>query len=91
MRHGPRVGPGSSGVCPNAACISMRLPLPLPLPLLQEAGAKISDALGNPLDFTQGRFFPFLNGGIVAATPALHAQIIAAIAKITAAEQAQQQ
>lgn len=29
----------------------------------------ISDAAGNPLDFSQGRFFPWLNGGIVAATP----------------------
>lgn len=35
----------------------------------QEAGAVISDAAGNPLDFSQGRFFPWLHGGIVAATP----------------------
>lgn len=51
-------------------------------PILQEAGAVISDALGNPLDFSQGRFFPDLNGGIVAATPSMHRAIMAAIRKI---------
>lgn len=42
----------------------------------------ITDALGNPLDFSQGRFFPYLNGGIVAATPSMHRAIMAAIRKI---------
>ena len=42
----------------------------------------ISDAAGRPLDFSQGRFFPDLAGGIVAATPSMHAAIIAAIREI---------
>ncbi|EFN54129.1 hypothetical protein CHLNCDRAFT_31694 [Chlorella variabilis] len=50
--------------------------------IIEEAGAVISDALGNPLDFSQGRFFPDLNGGIVAATPSMHRAIMAAIRKI---------
>lgn len=49
----------------------------------------ISDALGNPLDFSRGRFFPDLNGGIVAATPSMHRAIIAAIRKIRGLPQAQ--
>lgn len=47
----------------------------------------ISDAAGNPLDFSQGRYFPFLNGGIVAATPSMHAAIMAALRTIRAREQ----
>lgn len=50
--------------------------------IIEEAGAVITDALGNPLDFSQGRFFPYLNGGIVAATPSMHRAIMAAIRKI---------
>lgn len=42
----------------------------------------ISDAAGRPLDFSEGRFFPDLAGGIVAATPSMHRAIVAAIAKI---------
>lgn len=49
---------------------------------MQEAGAVISDAAGRPLDFSQGRYFPDLAGGIVAATPSMHRAIIAAIQKI---------
>lgn len=59
--------------------------------ILQEAGAVISDAAGNPLDFSQGRFFPWLNGGIVAATPSMHAAIMEALRTIRAREQEQQQ
>ena len=55
--------------------------------ILEEAGAKITDAHGNALDFTQGRFFPYLNGGIVAATPSMHAAIMKALAKIRAREE----
>ncbi|KAI7841336.1 hypothetical protein COHA_004954 [Chlorella ohadii] len=50
--------------------------------ILQEAGAVISDAAGHPLDFSKGRYFPDLHGGIVAATPSMHRAIIAAIQKI---------
>jgi hypothetical protein len=67
-------------VCPPACLAWLCL-----LPCLQESGAVISDALGNPLDFTLGRHFPFLNGGIVAATPSMHAAIMAALRKIRAA------
>lgn len=49
---------------------------------MQEADAVISDAAGRPLDFSQGRYFPDLAGGIVAATPSMHRAIIAAIQKI---------
>ncbi|KAL4429370.1 hypothetical protein ABPG77_005144 [Micractinium sp. CCAP 211/92] len=59
--------------------------------ILQEAGAVISDAAGNPLDFSQGRFFPWLHGGIVAATPSMHAAIMKALRNIRSREQAQQQ
>ena len=72
--------------CPSPVDACPALPCPaLPLPCLQESGAVISDALGNPLDFTLGRHFPFLNGGIVAATPSMHAAIMAALRKIRAA------
>jgi 3'(2'), 5'-bisphosphate nucleotidase/inositol polyphosphate 1-phosphatase len=57
--------------------------------IIQESGAVISDALGRPLDFSRGRFFPDLNGGIVAATPSMHRAIIAAIRKIRGLPQAQ--
>ncbi|KAG7669803.1 hypothetical protein KSW81_007948 [Nannochloris sp. 'desiccata'] len=49
--------------------------------IVTEAGACISDAMGNPLDFSQGRFFPYLNGGIIAATPSMHRAILAALRK----------
>ena len=54
--------------------------------VVQEAGAVITDAMGNLLDFSLGRHFPFLNGGIVAATPSMHRAIMASLDKIRAAE-----
>lgn len=50
--------------------------------VLQEAGGVVSDAMGNALDFSQGRHLPYLNGGLIAATPSMHKAIIAALAKI---------
>lgn len=50
--------------------------------VLQEAGGVVSDAAGNKLDFSQGRHLPYLNGGLIAATPSMHRLIIAALAKI---------
>lgn len=50
--------------------------------VLQEAGGVVTDALGNKLDFSQGRFLPYLNGGLIAATPSMHRAIIAALNKI---------
>ena len=58
---------------------------------MQEAGAVITDAAGNPLDFSLGRHFPWLHGGIVAATPSLHAKIMAALRKIYAEQGEPQQ
>jgi 3'(2'), 5'-bisphosphate nucleotidase/inositol polyphosphate 1-phosphatase len=54
--------------------------------VVTEAGGRITDALGNKLDFSQGRFFPFLNGGLVAATPSMHAAIMGALQEIRDAE-----
>lgn len=50
--------------------------------VLQEAGGVVTDAAGNKLDFSQGRHLPYLNGGLIAATPSMHRAIIAALAKI---------
>lgn len=50
--------------------------------VLQEAGGVVTDALGNKLDFSQGRFLPYLNGGLIAATPSMHKAIIEALRKI---------
>ena len=50
--------------------------------ILEEAGGIVTDANGNKLDFSQGRFFPYLNGGLVAATPAMHKEIIKALRAI---------
>ena len=78
---------------PAAPCrsASQNRPPPKPATRVQEAGAVISDAVGNPLDFSHGRFFPHLHGGIVAATPTMHAAIVAAIHKIRGGQQQQQQ
>ena len=42
--------------------------------IVESAGGCISDAVGNPLDFSQGRLLD-IQGGIVAATPALHSRL----------------
>lgn len=50
--------------------------------IAEEAGAKVTDAEGSPLDYSRGRFFETLRGGgIVAAPPALHAALIEAVLK----------
>eukprot|EP00884_Botryococcus_braunii_P005140 jgi/Botrbrau1/14627/Bobra.0364s0011.1 len=46
--------------------------------IVTEAGARISDAGGNPLDFSKGRWLD-LDRGIVTAPPKLHAAILKAI------------
>lgn len=50
--------------------------------VLQEAGGVVTDARGNPLDFSQGRYLPYLNGGLIAATPSMSRAILAALEKI---------
>ncbi|GAB4821949.1 hypothetical protein N2152v2_008995 [Parachlorella kessleri] len=52
--------------------------------VVEEAGGKISDATGQPLDFSQGRYLPLNPGqpGIIAATPSMHAAILNAFRKL---------
>lgn len=50
--------------------------------IVTESGGCITDAEGNSLDFSQGRFFPHLNGGIIAATPSMHKAIMEALQKL---------
>lgn len=47
--------------------------------LVREAGGQVTDARGGPLDFSQGRIMP-AHAGILAANPALHAEVLAAVA-----------
>lgn len=55
--------------------------------IVAEAGARITDGEGRPLDFGAGRYFEDLRGGIVAATPRQHAAVMAALAALRAQEQ----
>jgi fructose-1,6-bisphosphatase/inositol monophosphatase family enzyme len=48
--------------------------------IFEEAGGVVSDASGNPLDFSRGRYLDTMDRGIVAASPALHQQVIELIA-----------
>lgn len=47
--------------------------------MVEEAGGRVSDAAGNPLDFSLGRWLDGMVGGIVAAPPQVHASVIKAI------------
>lgn len=49
--------------------------------IVEEAGGKVTDAKGRRLDFSQGRYLE-LQLGIVAAPPAVHAAIIAAVEQV---------
>ncbi|CAK0782351.1 hypothetical protein CVIRNUC_005644 [Coccomyxa viridis] len=49
--------------------------------IVEEAGGKISDASGAPLDFGKGRWLD-LNRGIVSATPAVHNALLKAIQEV---------
>ncbi len=46
--------------------------------IIEEAGGKITDAGGNPLDFSRGRWLD-LDRGIIAGSPTLHAAVLKAI------------
>lgn len=52
--------------------------------IVTEAGGKITDARGNELDFSLGRYLDGMKLGIVAAPPSIHAAIIEAIAAVEA-------
>ncbi len=47
--------------------------------IVEEAGGKVTDAAGDRLDFSLGRYLDGMKGGIVAAPPAVHERIIKAI------------
>jgi 3'(2'), 5'-bisphosphate nucleotidase/inositol polyphosphate 1-phosphatase len=49
--------------------------------MVAEAGGVVSDAAGQPLDFSLGRWLDGMVGGIVAAPPKVHAAVLAAIAE----------
>jgi 3'(2'), 5'-bisphosphate nucleotidase len=49
--------------------------------IVTEAGGRVSDALGLPLDFTRGRRLD-ANRGIVASAAAIHARVIEAVAAV---------
>jgi len=48
--------------------------------VIEEAGGKVTDGLGNPLDFSKGRLLD-TNGAIVATNGPIHAQVVEAIQK----------
>ena len=48
--------------------------------VVEEAGGRVTDAGGFPLDFGAGRFLIHVDRGIVAASEAMHARILAAVA-----------
>ena len=50
---------------------------------VEEAGGRVSDVTGKPLDFTHGRQLE-QNAGIVATNGALHDAVIEAVAKVLA-------
>ena len=54
--------------------------------IVEEAGGKVTDAAGNKLDFSLGRYLDTMKMGIVAGPPAIHTAIIRAIADLKAKE-----
>ena len=51
--------------------------------IVHEAGGRVTDGGGAPLDFSKGRYLA-LDRGIVAAPPAVHAAILRAVAELGA-------
>lgn len=51
---------------------------------MEEAGGKVTDGSGRRLDFSHGRYLT-LDKGIIAAPPNIHAQLVRAVEKVTAA------
>ena len=49
--------------------------------IVTEAGGRVSDAMGRPLDFTRGRRLD-ANRGIVASAAAIHQQVLDAVAAV---------
>jgi len=49
--------------------------------IVEEAGGKVSDAGGAPLDWAGGRYLESLDRGIVATSKALHERLMDAVSK----------
>ena len=58
--------------------------------IVEEAGGRVTDAAGNKLDFSLGRYLDSMKMGIVAGPPVVHAAIVKAIAALKAAKDQQQ-
>jgi 3'-phosphoadenosine 5'-phosphosulfate (PAPS) 3'-phosphatase len=50
--------------------------------VVEEAGGKVTDALGNPLDFSRGRYLDLMQFGIIAAPPSVHSALVKAVATV---------
>ena len=49
--------------------------------IVEEAGGRVTDMAGNPLDFSRGRFLD-QNRGVIASNGTLHAPVLAAISEV---------
>eukprot|EP00195_Chlamydomonas_chlamydogama_P016354 CAMPEP_0202900884 /NCGR_PEP_ID=MMETSP1392-20130828/12088_1 /ASSEMBLY_ACC=CAM_ASM_000868 /TAXON_ID=225041 /ORGANISM="Chlamydomonas chlamydogama, Strain SAG 11-48b" /LENGTH=363 /DNA_ID=CAMNT_0049587341 /DNA_START=170 /DNA_END=1261 /DNA_ORIENTATION=- len=56
--------------------------------IVEEAGGKVTDALGDPLDFSKGRYLDTMKKGIIAAPAALHGQLVKAVRAVLEREEA---
>ena len=59
--------------------------------IVEEAGGRVTDAAGDRLDFSLGRYLDSMKDGIVAGPPAVHAAIVSAIAALKAKELSEKQ
>lgn len=71
-------GPSAShcAVPQTIACLPAHAP-PTPTP-------QVTDALGDRLDFSKGRYLDTMRLGIIAAPPAIHAALVAGVAAVRA-------
>lgn len=52
--------------------------------VVEEAGGKVTDAMGDRLDFSKGRYLDTMRMGIIAAPPAVHGALVRAVAAVKA-------
>ncbi|KAG1654946.1 hypothetical protein FOA52_003267 [Chlamydomonas sp. UWO 241] len=52
--------------------------------VVEEAGGKVTDAHGDRLDFSKGRYLDTMRLGIIAGPPAVHTALVAAVAAVRA-------
>jgi fructose-1,6-bisphosphatase/inositol monophosphatase family enzyme len=50
--------------------------------VFEEAGGKVTDGTGQKLDFGLGWYLDSIRGGIVAATPDVHAAVVEAVREL---------